>query len=177
MNYYSLFRIAKVLLAISIFLAIFNYNWIVIVAFLIVSSLMVLLYLGVSLILLKKYNYKIKAGDNDHQLIADIIGLEHQHSHTEETYLIFDTHNIAVYETRNVASLLAPNNNKLVINLSKPIAETYELETLGVSPNDIIVKTTQIILRLKKRPMGLIIIKVKSNLVQKRGNIDHNIKI
>lgn len=167
LNYYSLFRIAKVLLAISIFLALFNYTWIVILAFLIVSSLMVLLYLGVSLVLLKKYNYKIKAGDNDHKLIADVLGIEHERSHTEETYLIFDAYNIAVFETKNVASILAPNNNKLIINLSKPIAEVYELETLGVSLNDIIVKTTQIILRLKKRPTGLIIIKVISESIEK----------
>jgi hypothetical protein len=162
--YIGLYRIAKVLLGIAIFLAIFSYDWKIVIPFLLAALLILSLYLSISLVILKNNDYKLL--DLNQQVIADadIIRLNsHKKSDTFETYLIFDINNKTIFESKNITSIINTSANHFTVILSKAVTKPYYLETIGIEPDQIKILPAQFRIRFKQPVQGLVVVRILSS--------------
>ncbi len=162
----TILNVARVLLSIAVFLAVFAYESKVVLCFLFTALFLLLLYYAIPFILPKLLDNKIIFNNQNQAALSDIIsfGSTSIFSSITETYLVFDADDFNIFESKNITSIVNKGNNNFIVNLIDPLGESFELETMGIDIDEVKVRESHFNLKLKKQPHGLVAIKISCTL-------------
>ncbi|MBP9722258.1 MAG: hypothetical protein KBD64_03755 [Gammaproteobacteria bacterium] len=159
----SLLNIARVLIGVSVFLAIFVYKDKIVLSFLFVSLFLLLINQIIFIIISKIQHRALIYQDCNQDTLVNTIIFDHEsldNVNKLETYLIIDLSNDNIFKTQNIASIINRGNNRFTVNFKQPINKPFELETAGLSKDEVKVRVTHCNVRFNQQPEGLIIIKI-----------------
>ncbi|MGE3921164.1 MAG: hypothetical protein AB7F64_09605 [Gammaproteobacteria bacterium] len=151
----------KLLFIVAIILALFNYRWELVTGFLIVALILVILYLRCHLS--KKYHLfqsELYLRWSDALRRSGVYTAESVSNN--ETYIVFDGSDMNILESKNVRSVTKDREDGLIITPLEILGPQYDLETLGIDPEDVTIRSNRLIINFSAVPQGLVAVKVTS---------------